>query len=132
MPFVNIKIAGPVLAPEQVQRLQRGATALMAEVMRKRPELTAVLVEQVDAAAWTVGGERVRATANLEVKVTAGSNTSEEKARFIADAMELLYCVLGAELNPVTYVVVHEVPGDAWGWDGQTQAGRAAAARVAG
>ena len=37
MPFVNIEIAGPVLAPEQVQRLQRGATAPMAEVMRNGP-----------------------------------------------------------------------------------------------
>lgn len=131
MPFVNIKVAGLTLAPEQVQHLQRGATRLMAEVMRKKPELTAVLVEQVGAAGWTVGGEPARTAAHLDVTVTTGTNTEAEKARFVADAMQLLRDVLGGDLGPVTYVVVHEVPSDAWGWDGQTQAGRAAAAKAA-
>src|SRR5262245_23714854 len=40
MPFVNIKIAGPTLTPDQVLRLQREATHLMAEVMHKKHELT--------------------------------------------------------------------------------------------
>jgi 4-oxalocrotonate tautomerase len=127
VPFVNIKVAGPTLAPEQVRHLQQGATRLMAEVMRKKPELTAVLVEQIGAAGWTVDGEQARAAAHLDVKVTAGTNTEAEKARFIADATRLLRDVLGSDLHPVAYVVVHEVPVDAWGWDGQTQAGRAAA-----
>jgi phenylpyruvate tautomerase PptA (4-oxalocrotonate tautomerase family) len=55
MPFVNIKVAGASLAPEQIIRLQAEATRLMAEVMHKKFELTAVLVEQIDAASWTVG-----------------------------------------------------------------------------
>lgn len=131
MPFVNIKVAGPTLAPEQIRRLQQGAMRLMAETMRKKPKLTAVLVEQVTAAGWTVGGEPARAAAHLDVKVTTGTNTEAEKARFVADAMQLLRDALGGDLNPITYVVVHEVPGDAWGWDGQTQAGRAAAAAQA-
>lgn len=131
MPFVNIKVAGPTLAPEQVRDLQQGTTALMAGVMHKKPELTAVLVEQVPAAAWSVAGEQVRAAAHLDVKVTAGTNTEAEKARFVAEAMQLMRGVLGADLNPVAYVVVHEVAGDAWGWDGQTQAGRATAAKAA-
>lgn len=131
MPFANIKIAGPTLAPEQMQRLQQGTTRLMAEVMGKKPEFTAVLVEQVPVAAWTVGGEQVCAAAHLDVKVTAGTNNEPEKARFIAAAMQLLRDVLGGDLNVVTYVVVHELPGDAWGWNGQTQSHRAQAAKVA-
>ena len=126
MPFMNIKVAGPVLAVEQVRRLQHGGARLMEEVMGKKRELIAVLVEQVDVAGWVVGGEPVTAAAHLDVKVTAGSNTEAEKARFVADAMALLRDVLGADLNPVAYVVVHEAPGDAWGWDGRTQADRAA------
>ena len=97
----------------------------------QEPELTAVLVEQVDAASWTVGGEPASVAAYLDLKVTAGTNTEAEKARFVAGAMQLLRDVLGSDLSPVTYVVVHEVPGDAWGWDGQTQAGRAAAVEPA-
>ena len=127
MPFVNIKVTGHTLTPEQVQRLQQGATGLMASVMRKVADLTAVLVEQVAVGSWTIGGEPARAAAHLDVKVTAGTNTEDEKARFVGEAMQLLRSVVGPDLNPVIYVVVHEVAGDAWGWSGQTQAARAAA-----
>ena len=131
MPFVNIKVAGLTLAPEQVQHLQQGATTLMAEVLRKKAELTAVLVEHVSVMSWTVGGKPVSAAAHLDVKVTEGTNTAEEKSRFIGEAMKLLRSALGADLNPVAYVVIHEVPGGAWGWDGLTQAHRAQVAKAA-
>lgn len=131
MPFVNIKVAGPTLAPEQVQHLQQGATKLMAEVLRKKAELTAVLVEYVSATSWTVDSKPVLAAAHLDVKVTEGTNTAEEKDRFVSEAMKLLRSILGIDLNPVAYVVIHEVPGGAWGWDGLTQAHRAQVAKAA-
>ena len=127
MPFVNIKVAGLSLAPEQVQRLQSEATRLMIEVMHKKRDTTAVLVEQVDAAKWTVGAVPVRAAAHLDVKVTAGTNTPEEKRRFVSEVMALFRSVIGPALNPVCYVLVHEVSGDAWGYGGRTQADRVAA-----
>jgi 4-oxalocrotonate tautomerase len=125
MPFVNIKITGPRLAADQIRSLQQGATRLMSEVMRKRPELTAVLVEQVASGSWSVGGIPVQVSAHLAVNVTQGTNSQEEKERFVAEAMSLLKDVLGTDLGPVTYVVVHELPGGDWGWNGQTQARRA-------
>ena len=131
MPFVNIKVAGPALAPGQVQQLQQGATKLMAKVLRKKAELTAVLVEHVAVTSWTVGSKPVSAAAHLDVKVTEGTNTAQEKDRFVSEAMRLLRSVLGADLNPVAYVVIHEVPAGAWGWDGLTQAHRAQADKAA-
>lgn len=131
MPFLNIKVAGPTLAPEQVSRLQREATGLMAGILRKKPELTVVLVEQLSPADWSIGAQPVRASAHLDAKITEGTNTPEEKSRFVAEAMALLRAVLGVNLDPVAYVVVHELPGDAWGWDGLTQADRAQAAKAA-
>ena len=132
MPFVNIKIAGLTLAPEQVQRLQSEATRLMAEVMRKNFQLTAVQVEQVAASGWTVGGVPVKTAAHLDVKVTGGTNTADEKRRFIAEATDLLRTVVGPTLNPVTYVVVDEIAADTWGYGGMTQAARAGARPEAG
>jgi phenylpyruvate tautomerase PptA (4-oxalocrotonate tautomerase family) len=38
-----------------------------------------------------------------------------------------LTSVLGSELNPVTYIVVNEVPANAWGYDGRSQESRLAA-----
>lgn len=121
MPFVNIKIAGPTLTPDQVRQLQERTTGLMAGVLGKKPELTAVLVEQVAAQGWAVGGTPVPVAAHLDAKVTAGTNTPDEKARFVAEANALLRQVLGAELPVASYVVVDEIAGDSWGYGGLTQ-----------
>lgn len=122
MPFVHIQVAGQApLAPEQVRRLQEESTRLMASVMRKKADLTAVLVEQVPVQAWSVGASPVPVAAHLDVKVTQGTNTPQEKERFVASAAQLLREVLGEGLPVATYVVVDEVAGDAWGYDGLTQ-----------
>jgi 4-oxalocrotonate tautomerase len=124
MPFISIKIAGPTLAPEQIKSLQTQTTALMAEVLRKKAELTAVLVEQVASAAWSVGANAVPVAAHLEATITAGTNSGDEKARFVADASRILKSVLGTKLPVATYTVIQEIPADTWGYDGLTQAGR--------
>ena len=121
MPFVNVKIAGLGIEADRVGRLQSGVTALMADILGKNPDLTAVLVEQVPASGWHVGGRPVAFAAHLEAAITAGTNDAEEKARFIADANALLHRVLGNALPLATYVVVREIAADAWGYDGRTQ-----------
>jgi 4-oxalocrotonate tautomerase len=87
-----------------------------------------VLIEQVSAAGWSIGAKPVTVAGHLDMKVTEGTNTPEEKARFIAAAAQLLKDVLGPELPTATYVVVHEVPADSWGYDGLTQDYRRGAA----
>ena len=125
MPFANIKVAGPALSAGQTSRLQDGISALLAELMHKKAELTSVLIEPVAARGWAIGGERRRVAAHVDVKVTAGTNSADEKARFIEATMQLLNQVLGAaELHPATYVVIDEIPADAWGYGGRTQDAR--------
>lgn len=124
MPFVHIRIAGADLTSERLETLQREATQLMATVMRKKAELTAVLVEANEASHWSIGGEPVRQAAHLDVKVTAGTNSAEEKAEFVRRAHDLLASVAGPDLPLATYVVIDEVAADAWGYGGLTQAAR--------
>ncbi len=100
----------------------------MADVLGKRPDLTAVLIETHDAALWSVGGEPVPCAAHLEATVTAGTNSAPEKAEFLRAAHDLLARVAGADLPPATYVVVREVPADTWGYGGRTQEARRTAA----
>ncbi|HEX7688860.1 MAG TPA: tautomerase family protein [Burkholderiaceae bacterium] len=125
MPFIDVKIAGAPLAPEQVARIQHGITTLMAEVLHKVGPLVGVLVHQVPAAGWSVGGVPVERAAQVDAIVSAGTNTAEQKGRFIAETHALLAAVLGPGLSEVSYVVVHEVPKDSWGYGGLTQAQRA-------
>lgn len=121
MPFINIKIAGPTLAPEQICRLQQRTTSLIADGLGRKSELTSVQVEQAPITGWSIGATSARITAHIDVKVPAGANTPEDKARFIAEANALLKQVLGAELPTATYVAIEEILADAWGYDGLTQ-----------
>lgn len=100
----------------------------MASVMRKNAELTSVLVEVVPLDGWSIDGQPAPIAAHLDVKVTQGTNSSEEKESFIAEAAALLREVMGDALPVATYVVVDEVPADAWGYDGLSQDKRRRAA----
>ncbi|HVJ51485.1 MAG TPA: tautomerase family protein [Aliidongia sp.] len=127
MPFINVKVAGPQLEQAQTAAIQKGITALMAEILRKEAPLTAVLVEPVAASGWSIGAETVSRAAHVDATVSAGTNTAEEKARFIAGVNDLLRDVIGPGLPVVTYTVIHDVPMDSWGYGGLTQAHRARA-----
>ena len=116
MPFVRITVSGPTLAPKQVVLLHTEITQLLASVLGKRADLTSVLVEQPATADWAIGGTAVKVAVHVEAP--------EQKARFIDKTMRLLTSVLGSELNPATYIVVNEVPANAWGYDGRTQESR--------
>ncbi len=127
MPFIHVKVAGPKLEKAQTTQLQKGVTTLMADILHKKAPLTAVLVEQVDIAGWSVGAEPIPRAAQVDAIISAGTNTPAEKAHFIAEVNRLLHDVLGPELPDVTYVVIHDVPQDSWGYGGFTQAHRAKA-----
>jgi 4-oxalocrotonate tautomerase len=125
VPFINVKVAGQPLAQGQVRRIQAGVTALMADILHKVGPLVGVLIEEVPLAGWSIGGEPVACAAQVDAIISAETNTPEEKGRFIAGTSRLLKEVLGSGLAVVSYVVIHEVPKDSWGYDGLTQADRA-------
>lgn len=60
----------------------------------------------------------------MDAIISADTNTPDEKSRFISEVNRLLKTVLGAELAEVSYIVIHEVPKDSWGYDGLIQAER--------
>lgn len=126
MPTLQLKVS-PLQNPSRYRALAGALTRLTALHLRKRPEVTAVVIDDVPAARWHVGGSDVQgATAFLEISITQGSNTTQEKAAFIAAAFAELQTQLGAgqPLEPASYVIVREVPATDWGYGGQTQAAR--------
>jgi len=124
MPFVSLKIAGPELTPVQKRALQTGFTELMAGPMRKVYGLTAVAIERIETSDWSTGDKPSEGrSAYAEVKVTQGTNSPQEMQQFIAEGHALLTTTLGT-LPEATYVVVHEIPAQAWGYAGKTQEAR--------
>ena len=86
MPTLLLKVT-PLQNPERYQALAAALTALTAELLHKRPEVTAGVIDDLPRARWCVGGHTVAGTAALlEIGITAGTNTEDEKARFIAPA----------------------------------------------
>ncbi|HUH85591.1 MAG TPA: hypothetical protein VLX85_13355 [Stellaceae bacterium] len=124
MPFIRISVLGPTLALEQIHRLQRVTTDLMTSVMRKPLEGTAVLVEQIGQGGWSIANAPVPAAAHVEATIGLGTNSPEEKARFMAEMMQLLRAVLGRELREETYITLHEFDHDSYGRGGLTRAER--------
>jgi 4-oxalocrotonate tautomerase len=133
MPVLKLKTA-PLLDPRDYPTLAAALTHLTARTLGKQAEVTAVLIEDLPAAAWHVGGRPVqRPTALLEIDITAGTNTAEQKAAFVAAAFDELQRRLGTSVGfePASYIVVRELPATDWGHGGHTQQvrrGRRAAA----
>lgn len=126
MPTLYLKVS-PLQNLSTYRALASTLTHLTALHLGKRPEVTAVMIDDVPAARWHVGGSEVQGpTAFLEISITEGTNTAQEKAAFIAAAFEELQNQLGAgrPLEPASYVIVREVPATDWGYGGQTQAAR--------
>ena len=127
MPLLQLDMASLVFTPEQGQTLRQGLTCLMADVLRKRADLTVVNVSQCRPQAWSVGGLALADeawSASLQVFITAGTNEARERARFISAADALIREVMVGPAATPLYIVLHEVPADSWGYDGSTQAAR--------
>jgi 4-oxalocrotonate tautomerase len=133
MPIITIKVA-PLRPLADLDR-QVAALAVRAssELLRKKSELTAVVVERIDPAAWFAGGsslaEQGRSSFWLEIKVVDGTNTKDEKEAFIAQVFQSMEVLLG-ELHEESYIHVDEVAADAYGFGGLTQERRFVAAKL--
>lgn len=128
MPYINIRL-GCKVTNEQKQALYQQTTSLMHEVMGKKQEVTVVNILESEPQQWSVNSVQLTAedsvSAFVDIKITAGTNTAEEKASMIQKTVEMLREEVGV-IQEACYVVIDEIPADSWGYDGKTQAARAA------
>ena len=123
MPYIDL-LVHPTVTPAQAAMLSDGITDALVATLGKRREVTAVRIAEAAAARWSIGGEATRdTTAYLDVKITAGSNTDEEKAALVKRLHALLSDTLGG-LAEASYTVIHELPAGNWGYAGVTRAAR--------
>ena len=126
MPTLVLKLT-PLQNPERYEALARALTDLTVQLLGKRREVTAVVIDDLPAARWHIGGAPVaQPTALLEISITQGTNTEEEKAAFIAAVFAELQRQLAGDgaLAAASYVVVRELPASDWGYGGRTQQAR--------
>lgn len=131
MPMIIVRYVTPEPRPQQREQVAELARSLGHDVLRKDPNVTAVLVEEADPDGWFIAGQRPardgKAAFWLDFKGTAGTNTKDETTKFVHEVFVGMERLIGP-LHEECYVMFHAVDGDAYGYGGRTQNGRWAVA----
>lgn len=134
MPLITVTVATPHQKVLDRPAIAAEVARLSTTILKKDPTVTAVIVTRVSSDDWFCGGKSLTeewlASFWLDIHITDGTNTKDEKAAFVAAAFEAMGRLLGP-LHEESYVHVHDVRGDAYGYGGLTQERRYIAARLA-
>jgi 4-oxalocrotonate tautomerase len=124
MPLITVSYSTSRQTPQLKSDVAATVSELTAEILHKDPQVTAIIVKSVDAADWFAGGkslaEQKLASYWLDIHVSEGTNTKDEKAAYLAAMFARMGELLGP-LHEETYLHVDEVRGDAYGFGGLTQ-----------
>jgi 4-oxalocrotonate tautomerase len=133
MPLITVTYSSSRATPSLKADIAAAVTELTAEILHKDPKVTAIIVKSVAAADWFAGGrslaEQKLASFWLDIHVTEGTNTKDEKAAYLAAMFERMGELLGP-LHNESYLHVDEVRGDAYGFGGLTQERRYIAGKL--
>ncbi|WP_315784647.1 MULTISPECIES: tautomerase family protein [unclassified Bradyrhizobium] len=133
MPLINIVYASRRHAPSLKKDIAAAVTELTAGILHKDPKVTAVIVSEADPADWFAGGaslaEQGLASYWIDIHVTEGTNTKDEKAACLAAVFARMAELIGP-LHHETYLHVDEVKADAYGFGGLSQEHRYVAAKL--
>lgn len=131
MPMITVRYVTPEPRPELRLKIAQLAARLGAEKLGKSPDVTAVLVESAAPESWFIAGRQPTddglSAFWLDIKITAGTNVKSDTAAFVGAVFENMRELLGP-LHEESYVLVHAVDGDAYGYGGRTQNSRWASA----
>ena len=124
MPLITVTFASRHDRVASKATIAAEVNRLSAKFLSNDPKITAVIVQRVEPEDWFAGGKSLAdaglASVWLDIHVTEGNKTKDEKARFIAEVFKTMGELLGP-LHNESYIHVHEVRGDAYGFGGLTQ-----------
>jgi 4-oxalocrotonate tautomerase len=133
VPLISVTYSSSRQTPSLKSDIGSAISELTAKILHKDPKVTAIIVKAVDAADWFAGGkslaEQKLASFWLDIHVTEGTNTKDEKAAYIAAVFNRMGELLGP-LHNESYLHVDEVKGDAYGFGGLTQERRYIAGKL--
>jgi 4-oxalocrotonate tautomerase len=132
MPILNVTISRKPSA-DLVKQIADGLAERTHRLLGKPRDVTSVAVTFVPPEHWIVAGrsleEQELASFWLDIKVTDGTNTKDEKATYLEEVFSFMRSVLGP-LHGESYILVHDVRADAYGYGGKTQEHRYVRSRI--
>ena len=133
MPLITVSYSSSRQTPSLKADIAAAVSELTVKILHKDPKVTAIIVKSVDPADWFAGGkslaEQKLASFWLDIHVSEGTNTKDEKAAYLA----AMFARMGELLGPLhneSYLHVDEVKGDAYGFGGLTQERRYIAGKL--
>jgi 4-oxalocrotonate tautomerase len=122
MPIIELKVSGqedPTLAQQLVTEISR----LTKEVLKKKPEVTVVVVSFVPDHLWFVNSlslaELKTKSFHLNIKISDSTNLKVDKAGYIEAVHKSLTALLGG-IHSVSYTAIQEMKADGYGYEGLT------------
>lgn len=131
MPLLTLTTWPALTDPGQQQDIAHELGDHTARLLHKRLPVTAVAISGAPVA-WFIGGEPLQKnhgattprTFALEIRITAGTNTAEEKAAWIAAAWDTMRQAVPGVVAEASYISIVEIPATDWGYGGRPQAAR--------
>lgn len=114
------------LPANQKDKIAGNLLEITAHRLGKKPELTNVKIND-QGSDWYSGGNRIDSEplCHLTIFITQGSNQKQEKEAWLKDVWNLLKQELGLTGSRPNYLVIQDVDGDSWGYNGISQQQRA-------
>lgn len=123
MPIINVKVSRPASA-QLVADISELLLEHTTRILRKKRELTAIAIDFIPPEHWVVAGSTLAAQGRnsfyFDIKVVDGTNTKDEKAQYVKECFEAFGRLLG-DLHEESYIHVHDVRAEAYGFGGLTQ-----------
>lgn len=123
MPGIKLTVSGRA-DPELSDRFAKKLTELTCAVLDKNPSRNAVTIDYVPHDQWFIAGESLAAlnrnSFRLEVTITEGTNTRDQKIAYQRQAFELLSTLIG-NVHPHSNVHIIDCSAVGYGYGGITQ-----------
>lgn len=123
MPIINVKLSATP-SPELVRQVSETVLELTTAILHKKREVTSIAMDFVPREHWVIAGrtlaEQGKSSFYLDIKVVSGTNTKDEKAAYLAAVFSAFQGILG-DLHDESYVYVHDVAAEAYGYGGVSQ-----------
>ncbi|UPA27110.1 tautomerase family protein [Shinella oryzae] len=124
MPMIKARYTKPRDKRDPKRDIAAMLSRVTAEILHKDPAVTAVLVESAEPDDWIVAGSSVAdlklGTFYVEVSITEHTNLKDETTAWVRRVYDEMNALVGP-LHEASYVLVHAVDGDAYGYGGLTQ-----------
>src|ERR1700686_3614916 len=115
MPLITVTYSSSRQVPTLKADIAAAVTELTASILHKDPKVAAIIVKSVDAADWFAGGQSLAeqnlASFWLDIHITEGTNTKDEKAAYLAAMFKRMEDMLGPLQNE-SYLPAADVRAD--------------------